>query len=138
MTELVREGKVLHVGLSEAAPATLRRAHAVHPIAALQSEYSLWSREPEAEIIPTCRELGIGFVPYSPLGRGFLSGRSGASQECCRENPRTFERPNLTDALLHTGGFRPVSVCLGAGSDGGGCVEQITADSRPRVLGPRR
>jgi aryl-alcohol dehydrogenase-like predicted oxidoreductase len=81
MAELVREGKVLHVGLSEAAPATLRRAHAVHPIAALQSEYSLWSREPEAEIIPTCRELGIGFVPYSPLGRGFLSGRFKSPEE---------------------------------------------------------
>jgi aryl-alcohol dehydrogenase-like predicted oxidoreductase len=81
MAELVREGKVLHVGLSEAAPATLRRAHAVHPIAALQSEYSLWSREPEAEIIPTCSELGIGFVPYSPLGRGFLSGRFKSPEE---------------------------------------------------------
>jgi aryl-alcohol dehydrogenase-like predicted oxidoreductase len=75
MAELVREGKILHIGLSEAAPETLRRAHAVHPITALQTEYSLWSREPEAEIIPTCRELGIGFVPYAPLGRGFLSGR---------------------------------------------------------------
>src|SRR5688500_11757926 len=70
MAELVRQGKVRHLGLSEAAPATLRRAHAVHPIAALQTEYSLWSREPEAEILPTVRELGIGFVAYSPLGRG--------------------------------------------------------------------
>jgi len=75
MAELVREGKILHIGLSEAAPETLRRAHAVHPITALQTEYSLWSREPEAEIISVCRELGIGFVPYAPLGRGFLSGR---------------------------------------------------------------
>jgi aryl-alcohol dehydrogenase-like predicted oxidoreductase len=75
MAELVQEGKVRHLGLSEVAPQTLRRAHAVHPITALQTEYSLWSREPEAEILPTCRELGIGFVPYSPLGRGFLSGR---------------------------------------------------------------
>src|SRR5256885_850329 len=75
MAELVDQGKVRHIGLSEAAPETLRRAHAVHPIAALQTEYSLWTRDPEAEIIPTCRELGIGFVPYSPLGRGFLSGR---------------------------------------------------------------
>jgi aryl-alcohol dehydrogenase-like predicted oxidoreductase len=74
MAELVTAGKVRHVGLSEAAPGTLRRAAAVHPIAALQTEYSLWSREPEDEILPTCRELGIGFVPYSPLGRGFLSG----------------------------------------------------------------
>jgi aryl-alcohol dehydrogenase-like predicted oxidoreductase len=75
MAELVREGKVRHIGLSEAAPATLRRAHAVHPIAALQSEYSLWEREIEGDILPVCRELGIGFVPYSPLGRGFLTGQ---------------------------------------------------------------
>ncbi len=75
MAELVQEGKVRFLGLSEAGPQTIRRAHAVHPIAALQTEYSLWSREPEDEIIPTCRELGIGFVPYSPLGRGFLTGQ---------------------------------------------------------------
>ena len=75
MSELVRAGKVRYLGLSEAAPATIRRAVAVHPIAALQTEYSLWSREPEDEIIPLCRELGIGFVPYSPLGRGFLTGQ---------------------------------------------------------------
>jgi aryl-alcohol dehydrogenase-like predicted oxidoreductase len=75
MAELVKAGKVRHLGLSEAAPATIRRAAAVHPIAALQTEYSLWSREPEDEILPTVRELGIGFVPYSPLGRGFLTGR---------------------------------------------------------------
>ena len=75
MAELVRAGKVRHLGLSEAAPATIRRAHAVHPITALQTEYSLWSRDVEDEILPTCRELGIGFVAYSPLGRGFLAGR---------------------------------------------------------------
>ena len=75
MAELVRAGKVRHLGLSEAGPATIRRAVAVHPIAALQTEYSLWSRDPEDEILPTCRELGIGFVPYSPLGRGFLAGQ---------------------------------------------------------------
>jgi aryl-alcohol dehydrogenase-like predicted oxidoreductase len=75
MAELVEQGKVRYLGLSEAAPATIRRAHAVHPITALQTEYSLWSRDPEDEILPTVRELGIGFVPYSPLGRGFLSGR---------------------------------------------------------------
>ncbi|MBD0385122.1 MAG: aldo/keto reductase [Nostoc sp. C3-bin3] len=74
MAELVKLGKVRHLGLSEAAPATIRRAVRVHPITALQTEYSLWSREPEDEILPTVRELGIGFVPYSPLGRGFLSG----------------------------------------------------------------
>ena len=75
MAELVQAGKVRHIGLSEASPQTIRRAHAVHPITALQTELSLWTRDPEAEILPTVRELGIGFVAYSPLGRGFLSGR---------------------------------------------------------------
>jgi aryl-alcohol dehydrogenase-like predicted oxidoreductase len=75
MAELVEAGKVRYLGLSEAAPETIRRAHAVHPITALQTEYSLWSRDPEDEVLPTVRELGIGFVAYSPLGRGFLSGR---------------------------------------------------------------
>jgi aryl-alcohol dehydrogenase-like predicted oxidoreductase len=74
MAELVEAGKVRHLGLSEAAPATIRRAHAVHPIAALQTEYSLWTRDPEDEVLATARELGIGFVAYSPLGRGFLTG----------------------------------------------------------------
>jgi aryl-alcohol dehydrogenase-like predicted oxidoreductase len=75
MADLVRAGKVRHLGMSEAAPQTIRRAHAVHPITALQTEYSLWSRDPEDEILPAVRELGIGFVAYSPIGRGFLSGR---------------------------------------------------------------
>jgi aryl-alcohol dehydrogenase-like predicted oxidoreductase len=75
MAELVKEGKVRYLGLSEAGVQTIRRAHAVHPISALQTEYSLWTRDPEDEILATCRELGIGFVPYSPLGRGFLTGR---------------------------------------------------------------
>src|ERR1039457_4392229 len=75
MAELVSEGKVRYLGLSEATPQTIARAHAVHPISALQTEYSLWSRDPEEEILPTVRELGIGFVPYSPLGRGFLTGQ---------------------------------------------------------------
>jgi aryl-alcohol dehydrogenase-like predicted oxidoreductase len=75
MAQLVASGKVRYLGLSEAAPATVRRAHAVHPISALQTEYSLWSRDPEAAILPAVRELGIGFVPYSPLGRGFLTGQ---------------------------------------------------------------
>lgn len=75
MAELVRQGKVRFIGLSEASPATIRRAHKVHPVTALQTEYSLWSRDPEDEILPTVRELGIAFVPYSPLGRGFLTGR---------------------------------------------------------------
>jgi aryl-alcohol dehydrogenase-like predicted oxidoreductase len=75
MAELVQEGKVRFLGLSEASPDNIRRAHAVHPVTALQSEHSLWTRDPESEILPTCRELGIGFVPYSPLGRGFLTGK---------------------------------------------------------------
>lgn len=75
MADLVSAGKVKYLGLSEAAPATIRRAHAVHPITALQTEYSLWSRDVEDQILPTVRELGIGFVPYSPLGRGFLTGQ---------------------------------------------------------------
>ena len=93
MAELVTEGKVRFLGLSEAAPETLRKAHATHPITALQTEYSLWSREPEEEILATVRELGIGFVPYSPLGRGFLSGdirsiEDLAADDFRRTNPR--------------------------------------------------
>src|SRR3954451_11137738 len=93
MGELVSEGKVRHLGLSEAAPDTIRRAHATHPITALQTEYSLWTRDPENEALPACRELGIGFVAYSPLGRGFLSGRFKSSNEIeendfRRHNPR--------------------------------------------------
>jgi aryl-alcohol dehydrogenase-like predicted oxidoreductase len=81
MAELVAAGKVRHIGLSEAAPETIRRANEIHPITAVQTEYSLWTREPEAEVLPTCRELGIGFVPYSPLGRGFLAGRFSSPDE---------------------------------------------------------
>jgi aryl-alcohol dehydrogenase-like predicted oxidoreductase len=93
LAELVSEGKVLHIGLSEAAPATIRRAHAAHPIAALQTEYSLWTRDPEAELLPLLRELGIGFVPYSPLGHGFLSGTIRSPQQLSdddwrKTNPR--------------------------------------------------
>ena len=99
MSELVEQGKVRHIGLSEAAPATIRRAHAVHPITAVQTEYSLWTRDPEPEVIPTCRELGIGFVPYSPLGRGFLSGRFTSPEELdeddFRRNGPRFTGENL-------------------------------------------
>jgi aryl-alcohol dehydrogenase-like predicted oxidoreductase len=103
MAELVKAGKVRHIGLSEAAPATIRRAHAVHPIAALQTEYSLWSREPEQELLATCRELGIAFVAYSPLGRGFLTGRFRSSADLAstdwrRQNPR-FQDENLRKNL---------------------------------------
>jgi aryl-alcohol dehydrogenase-like predicted oxidoreductase len=99
MAELVEAGKVKYLGLSEAAPETIRRAHAVHPITALQTEYSVFARDPEAEILPTCRELGIGFVAYSPLGRGFLSGRFDSPEELAeddfrRTQPR-FQGENL-------------------------------------------
>jgi aryl-alcohol dehydrogenase-like predicted oxidoreductase len=103
MAELVAQGKVLHIGLSEAAPETIRRAHAVHPITAVQTEYSMWTRDPEAEVLPTCRELGIGFVPYSPLGRGFLSGRFRSPEDLDtsdfrRRGPR-FTGENLDQNL---------------------------------------
>jgi aryl-alcohol dehydrogenase-like predicted oxidoreductase len=90
MGELVGEGKVRYLGLSEAGPETLRRAMATHPISALQTEYSLWSREPEEEILPTCRELGIGFVPYSPLGRGFLTGAIRSPDDLDEDDYRRF------------------------------------------------
>jgi aryl-alcohol dehydrogenase-like predicted oxidoreductase len=103
MADLVKEGKVLYLGLSEAAPATIRRAHAVHPISALQTEYSLWSRDPEEEILPTVRELGIGFVPYSPLGRGFLTGRFRALKDVpegdWRRNMPRFQGDNFEKNL---------------------------------------
>src|ERR1700733_8385435 len=88
MAELVEAGKVRHIGLSEAAPETIRRGHAVHPIAAVQTEYSLWSRDPETEILPTCREVGIRFVPYSPLGRGFLSGTFTSTDDLASDDFR--------------------------------------------------
>jgi aryl-alcohol dehydrogenase-like predicted oxidoreductase len=99
MAQLVEAGKVRHIGLSEAAPATIRRAHAVHPIAALQTEYSLWTRDPEGELLATVRELGIGFVAYSPLGRGFLTGRFRSIDDLApndwrRNNPR-FQGENF-------------------------------------------
>jgi aryl-alcohol dehydrogenase-like predicted oxidoreductase len=125
LSELIAEGKILHYGLSEAAPTTIRRAHAVHPVTALQTEYSLWSRDPEAEILPLVRELGIGFVAYSPLGRGFLTGsiRSVADldeTDFRRNNPR-FEGENLAaniriveqvDAVASEAGATPGQVAL--------------------------
>src|SRR5438876_3731307 len=103
LAELVAEGKVLHIGLSEAGPATIRRAHAVHPIAALQTEYSLWTRDPEAELLPLLRELGIGLVPYSPLGHGFLTGAIRSPEDLAdddwrKNNPR-FTEGNLEKNL---------------------------------------
>jgi aryl-alcohol dehydrogenase-like predicted oxidoreductase len=96
VAELIAEGKVLHIGLSEAGPTTIRRAHAVHPLAALQTEYSLWTRDPEAELLPLLREFGIGFVPYSPLGHGFLTGTIRSPQDLAdddwrKNNPRFTE-----------------------------------------------
>ena len=99
MAELVKAGKVRYLGLSEASPKTIRRAHKVHPISALQSEYSLWERDPEDEIIPTLRELSIGFVPYSPLGRGFLTGQikrfEDLAQDDYRRNAPRFQGENF-------------------------------------------
>lgn len=123
LAELVAEGKIRHYGLSEAAPDTIRRAHAVHPVTALQTEYSLWSREPEQELLPLLRELGIGFVPYSPLGRGFLTGAirsvdALADDDFRRSNPR-FENldANLAivdavEAVAADAGATPAQVAL--------------------------
>jgi aryl-alcohol dehydrogenase-like predicted oxidoreductase len=103
LSDLVTEGKVRYIGLSEAAPETIRRAHAVHPVTAVETEYSLWTRDPEAQVLPLVRELGIGFVPYSPLGRGFLTGELRTldgldSDDFRRHNPR-FENGNLDQNL---------------------------------------
>ena len=104
MAELVRAGKVRYLGLSEAGPETIRRAHAVHPISALQTEYSLWTRDPETDVLPTCRALGIGFVPYSPLGRGFLTGRFRTYEDLpaddYRRNHPRFQGENFKRNLV--------------------------------------
>jgi aryl-alcohol dehydrogenase-like predicted oxidoreductase len=102
MAELVQEGKVRYLGLSEAKPETIRRAHAVHPISALQTEYSLWSRDPEAQILPTVRELGIGFVAYSPLGRGFLTGRFAAEEDVPTEKDFRTRHPRFRGENFRT------------------------------------
>jgi aryl-alcohol dehydrogenase-like predicted oxidoreductase len=117
MAELVAAGKVRHLGLSEAAPRTIRRAVAVHPIAALQTEYSLWSREVEAEILPTCRELGIGFVAYSPLGRGFLTGQFKSPDDFApddyRRNSPRFQGENFARNLELVGHVRQLADAKG-------------------------
>jgi aryl-alcohol dehydrogenase-like predicted oxidoreductase len=100
MAELVEQGKIRHLGLSEASPATIRRAHEVHPISALQTEYSLWTRDVEDEILPTVRELGIGFVAYSPLGRGFLSGRYRSQDAFVDNDSRRVRFPRFEQANL--------------------------------------
>lgn len=125
MADLVKAGKVRYLGLSEAAPATIRRASTVHPIAALQTEYSLWTRDPEQELLTVCRELGIGFVPYSPLGRGFLTGRFRSFDDLPegdwrRTNPR-FQGDNFqknldivgrVESLARTKGCTPAQLAL--------------------------
>ena len=125
LAKLVAEGKVRHIGLSEAGPATIRRAHAVHPVAALQTEYSLWTRDPEAKLLPLLRELGIGFVPYSPLGHGFLTGKIRSADELSADdwrktNPRftgeNFQR-NLrivdeVEAVAAEAGATPAQIAL--------------------------
>ncbi len=125
LAELVSEGKVRHIGLSEAAPRTIRRAHAIHPVTALQSEYSLWTRDPEDEVLPVLRELGIGFVPYSPLGRGMLTGTIRSldqldSADFRRSNPR-FSDDNFeanvagvheVEAVARDVGATPAQVAL--------------------------
>ena len=118
LAELIGEGKINGYGLSEAAPATIRRAHAVHPVTAVQTEYSLWTRDPELEVLPTVRELGIGFVPYSPLGRGFLTGaiRSRDALEpgdFRRDNPR-FEGENFDENLRIVEAVESVATEVGA------------------------
>jgi len=147
MGELVQAGKVRYLGLSEAAPATIRRAHDVHPISALQTEYSVWARDPEAEILPTIRELGIGFVPYSPLGRGFLTGTLRSLEQLeehdfRRYQPR-FVGDNLAaniaiveqiDALASAKGATPAQVALAWVHAQGRDVAPIPGTKRRRYL----
>lgn len=125
MADLVRQGKIRHLGLSEVSAATLRRAHAVHPIAALQSEYSLWTRDPEASVLPACRELGVALVAFSPLGRGFLTGTVRSRQDLSNSDYRRslprFEEANLAAntrlldtlaALAEARGATPAQIAL--------------------------
>jgi len=117
MAELVHAGKVRHIGLSEPSAATIRRAHAVHPLTAIQSEYSLWTRDPEDEVLATCRELGIGFVPYAPLGRGFLTGRFRKTSDIeagdrRHDHPR-FHEDNFIRNLDIVRRFEPIAKASG-------------------------
>ena len=120
--DLIREGKVRHFGMSEAGAQTIRRAHAVQPVTALQSEYSLWWREPEKEILPTLEELGIGFVPYSPLGRGFLTGKMAAST--------TFDK---TDFRANLPRFQPEALAANQA-----LVDLLAVDRRAQARRRRR
>jgi aryl-alcohol dehydrogenase-like predicted oxidoreductase len=147
MAQLVREGKVRHLGLSEAGPQTLRRACSIHPITALQTEYSLWSRDPEEEILPACRELGIGFVPYSPLGRGFLTGRikrvdDMAPDDFRRIAPRfqgenfrrNIELVQKVEAMAAEKGCTPAQLALAWALAQGGDIVPIPGTKRRRYL----
>jgi aryl-alcohol dehydrogenase-like predicted oxidoreductase len=147
LAELVHAGKVKHIGLSEAGPQTIRRAHAVHPITALQSEWSLWTRDPEAEVLPTVRELGIGFVAYSPLGRGFLAGRFASPDELAegdfrKHHPRmsgeNFERNRAlaehVRELASEKGCTPAQLALAWVLSRGDDVVPIPGTKRRRYL----
>jgi aryl-alcohol dehydrogenase-like predicted oxidoreductase len=147
MAELVSAGKVRYLGLSEAGPETIRRAHSVHPISALQTEYSLWSREPEAEILPTVRELGIGFVPYSPLGRGFLTGAFSSPADLGEDDRRSafprFQGENFEQnlrlvetvrAIAEEHGAAPAQVALAWVHSRGRDVIPIPGTKRRRYL----
>jgi aryl-alcohol dehydrogenase-like predicted oxidoreductase len=147
MAELVQAGKVRYLGLSEAAPATIRRAHKVHPISALQTEYSVWARDPESEILPTIRELGIGFVPYSPLGRGFLTGTLRSLDQLEKNDFRRYQPrfigDNLAaniaiveqiDALASAKGCTPAQVALAWVHAQGRDLAPIPGTKRRRYL----
>ena len=123
LAELVQEGKIRHIGLSEAGPETIRRAQAVHPIAALQTEYSLWTRDADAEIIPLVRELGIGFVAYSPLGRGFLTGRFRSASDLEAGDFRSSNPRFLEDNLAHN--LRIVDEVEAVAEESGGTPAQV-------------
>jgi aryl-alcohol dehydrogenase-like predicted oxidoreductase len=147
MAELVKEGKIRYLGLSEASPQTLRRAVAVHPIAALQTEYSLWTRDPEPEILPTCRELGVGFVSYSPLGRGFLTGQLKTFEDLPaddyrRSSPRfqgdnfhkNLELVRRVEDMAHEKNCRPSQLALAWVMAQGGDVVPIPGTKRRKYL----
>jgi aryl-alcohol dehydrogenase-like predicted oxidoreductase len=147
MGELVAEGKVRFLGISEASPETIRRAHAVHPITALQTEYSVWARQPEAEILPTIRQLGIGFVPYSPLGRGFLAGTGRTIDDLDEDDYRRlqprFQRENLrantsiaevVDALATEKGVSSAQIALAWVHAQGDDIVPIPGTKRRRYL----
>ncbi len=147
LARLVEAGKVRYIGLSEASPQSIRRAHAVHPLSAIQSEYSLWSRDVEIEVLPTCRELGIGFVAYSPLGRGFLTGslkrREDLPEGDYRLNTPRFDRENLArnlalvdmvESIARNKGCTPAQLALAWVLSRGADIVPIPGTKRARYL----